>query len=201
MEKESLDWIKKEGTVFLEKVGIRKGQTVLDFGCRNGNYTIPAARIVDKDGLVYALDKDTYSLEILIERVEKNGFGNIVFLETNGSLKINLEDNSLDVVLAYDVLHLIDNRKELYKQIYRVLRKDGLFSVYPKHNKLDSPGWGLRDMVPDEILREIEGQKFQFEEEYCDKLSHDDRLVYGCVLNFRKAEYFQNKELEGKQTT
>jgi ubiquinone/menaquinone biosynthesis C-methylase UbiE len=186
MEKEILDWTKKDGTFFLKKVGIRKGQTVLDFGCRNGNYTIPAARIVDKDGLVYALDKDAHSLGTLRERLENNGFENIVLLETNGSLEINLEDDSLDVVLAYDVLHLIDNRRELYKQIYRVLRKDGLFSVYPKHNKLDSPGWGLRDMVPDDILKEIEGQNFHFEEEYCDTLSHDESLVYGCILNFRK---------------
>ncbi len=198
MEKEILDWIKKEGTVFLKKVGIRKGQTVLDFGCRIGNYTIPAARIVDKDGLVYALDKDADSLETLRERVEENGFENIVLLETNGSLEINLEDNSLDVVLAYDVLHLIDNRKELYKQIYRVLRKDGLFSVYPKHNKLDSPGWGLKDMVPNDVLKEIEGQNFHFEEEYYDTLSHDDSLISGCILNFRKAESYQIKELEEK---
>jgi ubiquinone/menaquinone biosynthesis C-methylase UbiE len=181
-------WINKEGTVFLKKVGIRNGQTVLDFGCRNGNYTIPAARIVGKDGLVYALDKDAYSLRTLREKVEKDIYRNIVLLETNGSLEINLEDNSLDVVLTYDVLHLIENRKALYKQIYRVLRKDGLFSVYPKHNKLDSPGWGLENMVPNDILKEIEGQDFHFEEEYCATLSHDDSLVYGCILNFRKAE-------------
>ena len=29
----------------LKRVGIEKGQTVLDFGCGGGNYTIPAAKI------------------------------------------------------------------------------------------------------------------------------------------------------------
>jgi len=30
----------------LERIGIRRGQTVLDFGCGYGAYTIPVARIV-----------------------------------------------------------------------------------------------------------------------------------------------------------
>jgi ubiquinone/menaquinone biosynthesis C-methylase UbiE len=30
----------------LEKVGVREGQTVLDFGCGPGSYTIPAAKLV-----------------------------------------------------------------------------------------------------------------------------------------------------------
>ena len=186
MEKGIEEWTKKRGTIFLKRVGIEHGQTVLDFGCRNGNYTIPAARIVDENGLVYALDKDASSLKTLREKAEQDGLGNIVLIETNGSLKINFEDNFLDVVLAYDVLHLIDNRKELYKQIHRVLRKDGLFSVYPKHNKLDSPGWGLDNISPQDIIGEIEEQNFYFKEEYCATLCHDDSLNQGCILNFRK---------------
>ena len=42
----------------LRRIGIKKGQTVLDFGCGYGAYTIPVAEIVGEQGRVYALDKD-----------------------------------------------------------------------------------------------------------------------------------------------
>jgi cyclopropane fatty-acyl-phospholipid synthase-like methyltransferase len=40
--------------VLLKKVGIWPGDLVLDFGCGRGCYTIPAAGIVGKRGVVYA---------------------------------------------------------------------------------------------------------------------------------------------------
>jgi len=38
-------------------MGIKRGQTILDFGCGSGNYANPAALIVGRKGKVYALDK------------------------------------------------------------------------------------------------------------------------------------------------
>jgi len=36
----------------LQQMGIRSGQTVLDFGCGLGMYTIPVAKIVGEQGRV-----------------------------------------------------------------------------------------------------------------------------------------------------
>jgi len=54
----------------LERIGIRKGQTVLDFGCGSGIYTIAVARIVGEQGRVYALDKDKGALGELMQKAE-----------------------------------------------------------------------------------------------------------------------------------
>jgi len=179
-------WEREDGVKFLGKIGIESGQTILDFGARNGHYTIPAARIAGQKGMVYALDKDKAALKELQEKATKKGLKNITLVETDGSPETGLENGSVDVVLAYDVLHLIDHRKELYKEIYRVLRQHGLFSVYPKHNKFDSPGWGLENMTPEDIKAEIEDYNFNFEGKYCGVISHDEGLNQGCVFNFRK---------------
>jgi len=40
----------------LREMGIQKGQTVLDYGCGIGSFSIPAAKMVGNDGIVYALD-------------------------------------------------------------------------------------------------------------------------------------------------
>ena len=186
MNKEIESWEKEDGVKFLKKIGIKPGQIVLDFGARVGHYTIPLARIIGKEGIVYALDKDTNSLNELKRKMIKQGLENIIIVKADSNLKIRLENNSVDVILLYDVLHLIDDRKKLYKEVHRVLRDDGLFSVYPKHNKLDSPGWGLENMTPKDITKEIETQGFYFKEEYCILLSHDEFINQGCVLNFRK---------------
>ena len=42
-----MEWWEREGGLkFLRKIGLRSGQKILDFGCRVGHYTIPAAQVV-----------------------------------------------------------------------------------------------------------------------------------------------------------
>lgn len=40
---------------------------------------------------------------------------------------INLQDESVDVVVENAMIHLVDNPEQVYKEIYRVLKKDGKF--------------------------------------------------------------------------
>ena len=97
---------------------------------------------------------------------ESEGLKNIVLIsdQSEGS-KINLEDESIDAMLFYDILHYMDlmERNKLYNDSYRVLKNDALLSVYPKHNKLDEPLWNLSDMQLEDVIKEIESVKFNFE--------------------------------------
>ena len=88
----------------LERIGIRKGQTVLDFGCGYGTYTIPAAKILGEQGRVYALDKDKEALDEMMQKAGLGGLKNIEKMETSGKLEIELTNESVDVVLLFDVL-------------------------------------------------------------------------------------------------
>ena len=72
----------------LQKIGIRKGQTILDFGCGYGMYTIPVAKIAGSQGNVYALDKDKEALDSLMRRGELEGLNNIDRMETSGNSKL-----------------------------------------------------------------------------------------------------------------
>jgi len=62
METNLRNWLQKDGVQLLRNAGIFEGQTVLDFGCGAGNYTIPAAEIVGKKGKVYAVDKERWGI-------------------------------------------------------------------------------------------------------------------------------------------
>lgn len=181
-------WEQNTGVGFLEKIGLKSGQVVLDFGARKGHYTIPAAIVVGEKGIVYALDKDPDVLKELERKAGILGLVNITTIETNGEVRFNKESRSLDVVLLYDVLHYLEGnvRKILYQELHRMLKPDGLLSVYPKHVKEDHPKDEFEKLHAKDVMKEIVKTGFWFEREYCGIISHDDSLNPGCILNFRR---------------
>jgi ubiquinone/menaquinone biosynthesis C-methylase UbiE len=181
-------WERELGVEFLQRIGLRSGQTVLDFGARVGHYSIPAAIAVGKTGLVYALDKEQSALDELDRKARKLKLRNITIIHTTGSVELAFETGSIDVVLLYDVLHYFNSheRAELYSEIFRVLKPDGLLSVYPKHVLEDFPMDKFDQVQFEDVKQEIVKSNFQFREKYCGTLSHDNFLNQGCVLNFTK---------------
>ncbi len=175
-------WLKGDGEVYLKDMGIEKGQIVLDFGCGDGHYTIPAAKVVGKKGLVYAQDKDKGALDELIKRAKAEGLKNIKAIETKGELRIDLNDESLDAVLLYDVLHYHDKkeRRKIYGEVYRILKNGALLSVFPRHHKEEM------HLELDQVREEIEKANFHFEGRFLKRLLHDDDYVKDHVFNFRK---------------
>ncbi|MCK5595652.1 class I SAM-dependent methyltransferase [bacterium] len=186
MENDIKKWLERDGEKFLKDIGIKNGQVVFDFGCNRGHYTIPAAKVVGKNGKVYAFDKDKDALSELEGTVRKFGLKNIQLI--NGNTKIPLEDSSVDAVLCYDVIHYM-NRKErdiVYKEIYRILMKEGIFSVYPKHHKEDYPLDELADVNLSEVIKKIENAGFAFEHKFSKELLHNGYYNKGYVFNFKK---------------
>ena len=179
-------WIEKDGEQFLRKISLKEGQTVLDFGCGEGHYTIPAAEVVGKKGKVYALDKDIVRLSGLKKLARLRSIENIETLSWN---LLNLvKDSSVDVVLCYDVLHYQDRKKRdtIYSEIHRVLNSKGILSVYPKHHKQDYPLDHWADMDLEDIIKEIKETGFILKDKFLESLLHDEHFNKGHILNFEK---------------
>jgi ubiquinone/menaquinone biosynthesis C-methylase UbiE len=163
----------------IEKAGIKAGQTVLDFGCGSGVYTIPLARVVGDRGEVYALDKDRHALDGLMQRAGSAGLANIKRLDTPGGTQIALANGSVDVVLLFDVFHYyyfssVAERRDLLGEISRVLKPGGFLSVYPKH-------------METEARAEIEESGFSIQNDFSITLVHDRTdTVEGQIMNFQR---------------
>ena len=172
------EWFEKQGETVLRRIGIKEGQTVLDFGCGSGDYTIPIAKIVGDEGTVYALDKNRDSLNELMQRARAEGLTNIKRIDTSGEMKIYLADESVDAVLLYDIFWyftLWDPRLlELLSEVYRVSRPNALVSVYPKH--IDS----------EQLQERLENAGFRLKERLYDTFIHEERIGRDFVLNFSK---------------
>ena len=188
MLKEMEQWETVKGLRFLRKVGLREGQTVVDFGARVGHYSIPVALLVGPGGRVFSIDKDEDALDSLKRRAAALKLENISFIKTSGELELNFGKARVDVFLLYDVLHYMDKgeRKELYHEIKRHLDRPSLLSVYPKHIATDSPADHFKDLLMGDVVSEIEETGFILERKICGVLSHDEGMNRGCVLNFRK---------------
>jgi len=180
------EWIEEAGEKFLKDNGIRKSQKVLDFGCGSGNYTIPTARIAGEDGLVYALDKDKRTLDELMRKAESMGLKNIIRLDTSKEPGIALDNESVDVVLLCDVLHYYyfpraEDRRQLLREVYRVLKPNALLSLCPTHLQ------SYMEPKLEDVEREIQEASFYLECEYSGTLIvHDNNLEKSQVMNFRK---------------
>jgi ubiquinone/menaquinone biosynthesis C-methylase UbiE len=177
-------WLEKDGEIFLKGVGVKEGQTLLDFGCGKGHYSIPAAKVVGEKGHIYALDKDKQDLNQLVKLIKKKKIKNIEVI--NKETKTSLENNCVDFILCYDVIHYLKDRSIIFGELYRILRPKGIFSLYPKHHEDDHPLMELAHTKMEEIIKEVEDAGFFLQEKSLKNLIHDDYCNEGYILNFRK---------------
>ncbi|MBA7571134.1 hypothetical protein ES708_12892 [subsurface metagenome] len=97
-------------------------------------FSIASASVVGNRGKVYALDMRPAALERLKEEANRKGLANIeTILFDNSKVSTLLGSESVDVILLYDVLQEISDQRLLLKELHRVLKQDGVLSVFPMH--------------------------------------------------------------------
>jgi tRNA A58 N-methylase Trm61 len=133
-EMEFREWLREHASDILVHVGVSEGQAVLDYGSGPGNFTIPCAGIVGPRGKVFAFDVRPSLLEQVEEKAKEASLGNVVpVLSDSSRLVVDLPEGTIDVVLVWDVMHAIKDRPRLLRQLHRVLKEDGILSVFPMH--------------------------------------------------------------------
>lgn len=112
-------------TQFIE---IKKGDIVLDLGSGAGNDVFVASALVGENGRVIGLDMTEAMVEKAKANQKKLGIENVSFLL--GEIEqMPIKENSIDVVISNCVLNLVPDKKKAYREIHRVLRPEGSFSI------------------------------------------------------------------------
>ena len=173
-------WVDSLGITFLKSLGMNKNCFVLDFGCRHGTYSIPAAKVVGNNGRVYAVDKDMSALNALMKTAGELGLKNIKRFHSSEKIHLPFDEATFDMVLLFDVLHLVENRRNLISQLYNVLKQQRALVLYPRHHKEHM------HMDLDEVIKMVEKLGFHFSMKKCNLLMHDDRLIKDWLLVFHK---------------
>lgn len=111
----------------IEQLGLSDGAVVADLGTGSGFYALEAARAVAPMGRVYAVDIQRGLLDLIKKEAQKNELPNIETLvgdlERLGGSRVR--EASCDVVIASNILFMIENRKAFLQEAFRILKRDG----------------------------------------------------------------------------
>ncbi len=178
------------GSILIDKQGVKEGDNVLDIGCGTGRLAQYLSRIVGHRGKVVGIDP----LEQRINIARKKIKGENIYFEIGVSDDLSLfEDDSFDHVILNAVFHWVINKEDTLAEIYRVLRPDGLVGINTQAK--ESPG--CLKLTSDSVLGR---------EQYAGTIvpSEDPMTKYAVTSSELKklleASGFRNIDLDIRQT-
>lgn len=104
---------------------IHPGDVILDLGCGRGRQAIQLAKKVGKNGKVVGLDLT----EAMIEKARAvNPYQNVSFVQ--GDIEdIPFHDQTFNLVYSNCVINHSIRKKQVFSEIFRVLKKGGMFLI------------------------------------------------------------------------
>lgn len=107
--------------IFLSVFEKEKRGKVLDIGCGNGDYAYNLNKM-GFDVLAGDMDVDRFRYKDQIK-----------FQKCNITEKLPFTDNSFDFVLLAEVIEHLRNPYDVIKELNRILKPGGAYSIYPKY--------------------------------------------------------------------
>jgi len=107
---------------------IAKGNVVIDLGSGAGNDCFVARAEAGESGKIIGIDFTPAMIDKARANAEKRGYHNVEFRQGDIE-KMPVTSNIADVVVSNCVLNLVPNKNEVFKEIYRVLKPGGHFSI------------------------------------------------------------------------
>jgi len=108
-----------------EVFGIKIGQTVIDYGCGPGRYTVEFARLVGADGRVIAIDLVEIALQETRRRLEAGAIRNYELVLAQ-DYNTGIDTDTADTVFAIDMFHHIPDTNAFLQEVYRIAKPDAL---------------------------------------------------------------------------
>src|SRR5687768_6902279 len=107
---------------------IKNGDVVIDLGSGAGNDAFIARHETGEAGKVIGIDFTPAMIEKARQNNEIRGFNNVEFRQGDIE-KMPVTANVADVIVSNCVLNLVPNKDGVIKEIYRVLKPGGHFSI------------------------------------------------------------------------
>ena len=117
---------------YVEKFDIKKGQTVIDYGCGPGRYLFKASDKVSTTGIIYAVDIHQLAIDSAYKIIEKQGLNNVKPILANG-YSVAIPDQIADLIYALDMFHMVSDPNALLKEFHRLVKKSGKLIIESGH--------------------------------------------------------------------
>jgi ubiquinone/menaquinone biosynthesis C-methylase UbiE len=100
-----------------------KDMNIFEMGCGTGSTALVHAAHVKH---ILATDISPKMLEIAKQKAEDQNITNVTF-QVSGVDDLEVPDASMDAVLALSLLHLVEDKEKVMRDIYRMLTPGGIF--------------------------------------------------------------------------
>ena len=127
----------------IEAAEIKGGETILDYGCGPGGFTLAASKNAE---MVYAADINPMALKSVEKRASKKKIANIKTILTEKETGIPKE--SVDTVLLFDIIHKFSDMESFLREFQAILKPDGKIAVDDHH------------MTEQEIIKKMSSGQF-----------------------------------------
>ena len=111
-----------------EHARIREGDVVIDLGSGAGNDCFIARAVTGERGKVIGIDFTEAMIVKARENAEKLGYNNVEF-RMGDIERMPVTANAADVIVSNCVLNLVPNKDGVFKEMFRVLKPGGHFSI------------------------------------------------------------------------
>ena len=111
----------------LHGIGLKPGSTLMDIGCGNGFFTLPAARIAGPGGKVYGLDISGEAIEEVRQKAAAENLANI-------ELKAGRAEDTVfcqacaDIIFFGIVLHDFQDPAAVLQNAHRMIKPHGILA-------------------------------------------------------------------------
>lgn len=111
-----------------EYARIQPGDTVLDLGSGAGNDVFIARQLTGPEGKVIGVDMTEAMIAKARANQRKLGYDNVEFIL--GDIEaLPLPDGAVDIAISNCVMNLVPDKAKAYREVFRVLRPGGHFSI------------------------------------------------------------------------
>ncbi len=120
----------------LKSAGLKKGLSVLDYGCGPGSFSLAASLQVGETGTVYAADQSPAAIKMTRRKAARRKLKNITTILTD--CHTGLKDKTIDIVILHDVFHELINAQKVMDEIYRLMKPEGMLWFNDHHMDLST---------------------------------------------------------------
>ncbi len=110
--------------LILQQAGLKKGMIMVDLGCNDGYFSIPAASIVKETGKILGIDIDEIAVKRLKDTASENNLLNIYTFISSAEDFLPGE-NFVDLILLSTVLHDFSDPLKVLRNANKMLKTTG----------------------------------------------------------------------------
>ena len=125
------DAVRPPGEV-IQKIGIRDGMVVVDYGCGPGSNIRAAADLVGPAGRVIGVDIHELAVEMVTGMAKREGLANVSATLAHG-YDSGLADATADLIYALDMFHMIRDPAAFLAELHRITRPGGVLVIDDGH--------------------------------------------------------------------